>query len=90
MKAKIIFEIDVTVEVPDDLPEQVRELARTLGENYVPIDASDQHIMERIAIIRGLRGLDHDESMIPELNSQIRILEISPEFPIDFEWIHDD
>lgn len=73
MKATVTFEVDVVVEVPDDLPEQVRQLARKWGENYVAVDASDEAILERIALIRGIRGFSHDESMTPELNQQVSV-----------------
>lgn len=86
MKARVIFEVEVIIEVPDELPEQVRELARTLGENYVAVDAGDQLIIERIALIRGVRGFDYDESMTEELNQQVQI-EMLPELTMDFEWL---
>lgn len=84
MRARITFEIEFEVIVPDDLPEQVRQLARDLGENYVPVDATDEDILRRIALIRGLRGLDHDESMTIELNRQVMVSQVDDEEIVDF------
>lgn len=86
MRAVITFEIDVDIEVPDTLPESVRQLARDLGENYVPADATDQDILERIALIRGIRGLSRDESMTEDLNSQIDV-DVSSALPTGFQLI---
>lgn len=73
MQARVTVEIIVTVNVPDELPEQVRQLGRDNGENYVGIDWTDQQIIERIAIIRGIRGFSHDESMTAELNELVSV-----------------
>lgn len=80
MRAIVRFSVEVDVEVPDDLPERVRELARTLGENYVSADATDDTILARIASIRGVRGLSYDEAMDRELDSQVRIDSVNEEF----------
>lgn len=80
MRAIVRFSVEVDVEVPDDLPERVRELARTLGENYVSADATDDTILARIASIRGVRGLSYDEAMDRELDSKVRIDSVNEEF----------
>lgn len=74
MKATIVFEVTVDVEVPDDLPERIRQLAREDGENHVAVDASDQDIMERIAVIRGLRGFSHDEAMTFDMDELVSVV----------------
>ena len=84
MRATVTVEVMYVIDVPDSLPEQVRQLARDLGETYIPVDASDREIFERIAIIRGVRGFPHDESMTPELNAQIRI-DAADEEIVDYE-----
>ena len=86
MKATIFFQVGVEVEVPDELPEAIRQLARDEGENYVRVDASDREIMERIAVIRGLRGYPHDESMTDELNVKVRVRVEIDEDPVEFQW----
>jgi len=90
MKATVIFEVEVMVEIPDDLPEKVRQLAKELGENYVSVDATDEKIVRRIALIRGVRRLDHDESMTEELNRQINVEIVDDTWCLDFEWRNDD
>lgn len=88
MRVEIRFEVDVTLEVPDDFCSRVRLLQFQLGENHYGIRWSNQQILERVARIRGLRHMDHDEGLDDELNAAIRIIEIADEYPIEsFEII---
>jgi len=86
MRAVITFEIGYDIEVPDDFCDRVRALQAQFGESYLRATSSDQEILERIALIRGVRGLQNDEALDDELNDLIEIIDNDEEV-IDFTLI---
>lgn len=90
MKALITFETLVLVEVPDGFTDDVRELQARLGPSYLTPQSSDQDILERCAVIRGLRGFAYDEALDNTLNSKVSVLVTTQDEPIDFQWTEQD
>lgn len=86
MKARVVFEVQVEVDVPDDFCDRARQLQRELGAIYIGADWTDQQILERTALIRGLRGHDGDESLDDALNDVVKALR-DEEDVIEFELI---
>lgn len=87
MKARITFETTVEIKVYDGFTDDVRKLQAELGDSYLTAQSSDRDIFERIAIIRGLRGLSHDEALDTELNRVIDIRVSTDEEPLETELI---
>ena len=73
MKTKVVFEMEIEVEVPDTLPEAARKLKdQRPGEDYLA-DKTDKEILERIALIRGIRKLPLYGGLSEILNNQVQV-----------------
>lgn len=67
------FITTVSVTVPDDFCDRVRQLQAELGPNYLPENPTDDEILSRVAEIRGMRRFGRDEALDQELNEQVEI-----------------
>lgn len=86
MKAHIFYTVLLEVEAPDTLTAEVNKLTNELGVSYLEANATPEDVLRRAGLIMGIRGLNHDEAMTPELSSQIRIRVLNEEDD-DFQWL---
>lgn len=68
---RVAFEVVMYVHCPDDAPEQARQIQRQFGDNYIRSTDTDDDIIGRWAEL-GMRGIENDEALTPELNAAIR------------------
>lgn len=86
MKARVYFLVGYEVDAPDELTAHVNGLTKELGVSYVDADASPEAILGHVALIMGLRGIDHAEIMYPDMSERIKIRALEAE-EREFEWV---
>lgn len=86
MKAIVGFYVEIEVELPDDWCDRCRKMQEEMGENYIGKDWDNQEIVEYLALVRGLRGIDWLEAVGEDMSKEVYCNYLDDEVEY-FTWI---